>query len=516
MNGAEGILRTLLAGGVDHCFTNPGTSEMYFVQALDRVEGMNCVLCLQENVATGAADGYGRMADKPAVTLLHLGPGLANGWSNLHNAARAYAPIVNLIGEHATFHRAFDAPLHADIAGLAERVSDWVRTSENVDTVCRDTAEAIAAAKVLPGRIATQIVPLDTSWSQGAETVQGAADVAAPTVPTEAIERAAAIIRAGEPTLLLLTGRALRERALASAGRIAAAYPSVEIMAQTSNGRVERGAGRVPVERIPYPVDPAVKRLSHFSRAILVGAKDPVAFFAYPGKPSRLLPEEAELFCLAEIGDDLPAALAALAETLEANAPGAAAPLARPAMPSGSLTAENLGRLLAAGLPEQAIVIEESVSVGRGFFAATETAPPHDWLQVSGGAIGNGPPMAIGAAMACPQRRVVCLEGDGSALYTHQALWTMAHEGLNVTTVILNNSGYAILHGEYRSLAGEAAGPQAASIMDVCDPPIDWPALAKGFGVPATRVADAEAFADAFARANGTPGPHLIEAVVAG
>ncbi|MCR9220978.1 MAG: acetolactate synthase large subunit [Alphaproteobacteria bacterium] len=516
MNGAEGIVRTLLAGGVDHCFTNPGTSEMYFVQALDSIPEMRCILCLQENVATGAADGYGRMADRPAATLLHLGPGLANGWSNLHNAARAFSPIVNLIGEHATYHRTFDAPLHSDIAGLAERVSRWVRSSDSVESVCRDAAEAIAAARAAPGGVATQIVPLDVSWSEGATPVDAASPLSAPAPSADAVERAAEAIRSGGPTLLLLTGAALRAGPLETAARIAASHPCVEIMAQTSNGRIERGAGRAPVERIPYPVAPALARLERFRNAILVGAKDPVAFFAYPGRPSRLLPAEAQVHRLAEIGDDLPAALSALADALAAQAPAVLAPAEPPPAAHGPLTAETLASLLAEGLPADAVVVEESVSVGRGFFAATETAAPHDWLQVTGGAIGNGPPMAVGAAMACPGRRVICLEGDGSALYTHQALWTMAREGLDVTTVVLNNGGYAILHGEFRALAGEAAGPRASRIMDVREPAIDWPSLAAGFGVPATRAADADAFRAAFARANATPGPHLIEAVVSG
>lgn len=514
MNGAEGILRTLLANDVSVCFTNPGTSEMYFVQALDRVLGMRAVLCLFENVATGAADGYGRMVDGPACTLLHLGPGLANGWSNLHNAARAFAPVVNLIGDHATHHRAFDAPLHSDIAGLAERVSSWVRSSDDVATVCRDTAEAVAAALSPPGRIATQIVPLDVSWSEGARPAAKATPLEPKATSTDAVATAASGIRTGEPVLLLLGGRALRSSPLDAAGRIARAFPNVDVMAQTSNGRIERGQGRFPVQRIPYPVAQATERLKHVRRAILVGAKDPVAFFAYPGKPSRLLPADAPVHRLAASDEDLPEALAALADALDAKQPAPVESATPPHPQDGPLTPDAIGAALGADLPENAIVIEESVSVGRGFYAATAAAPPHDWLQVTGGAIGNGPPMAVGAAIACPGRRVICLEGDGSAMYTNQALWTMAREGLDVTMVVLNNAGYAILHGEYRTLAGGAAGPGAARIMDMTDPTIDWRSMAAAMGLPATRVEDVPAFRDAFRRANETPGPHLIEVVV--
>ena len=516
MNGAEALVRTLLAGGVDVCFTNPGTSEMYFVEALDRVEAMRCVLCLFENVATGAADGYARMADRPASTLLHLGPGLANGLSNLHNARRAFSPVVNIVGEHASYHKPFDAPLTSDIAGVAAPFSDWVGTVGSVNTIGADTAEAIRQSRAAPGRIATLIAPAETSWLNGG-VVSGATQIDGPREVSEAaLECAAALIRTGEPTLLLLTGKALRADALEKAGRIARAFPNVSVMAQNSNGRIERGTGRFPVDRIPYPVAQALARLKDFRSAVLVGAKEPVAFFAYPDRPSRLLPEDATILRLASIEDDGPDALARLANLLGALAP-AIVEDGSPAPPrDGPLNAETLALALAAGLPENAIVVDESVSVGRGFYAAMRSAPAHDWLHVTGGSIGNGLPMAVGAAVACPGRRVVCLEGDGSAMYTNQALWTMAREKLNVTTVILDNRSYAILHGEFAAIVGGRAGVRASQMLDIGGPDLDWIALASSMGVPATKVSDVNSFLAAFAAANKTPGPHLIDAVIAG
>jgi acetolactate synthase-1/2/3 large subunit len=517
VNGAESLVRTLVSGGVTTCFVNPGTSEMYFVQALDKVHEMRCVLCLFENVATGAADGYGRMTDRPAGTLLHLGPGLANGWSNLHNARRAQSPIINIVGDHAVRHLRHDAPLTADIAGLARGVSAWQRTIAGVETIGEDTAAAVREARRAPGRIATLIAPADATWSDGA-AVGSIGPVSPPgRVNPDAIAGAARLVREARPAMLLLTGRALRADALALAGRLAASVPDVEIAAQTSNGRVERGVGRVPIGRIPYPVQPALKRLAHLRSIVLVGAADPVAFFAYPGKPSRLAPPGCAIHRLCAIDEDPVHALRSLADELGANSPAiiTAGPPARPVVAPGPLTPDSLGLCLAATLPEDAIVVEESVSVGRGFYAALESAPAHDWLQVTGGSIGDGLPLAVGAAVACPGRRVLCLEGDGSAMYTNQALWTMAREGLDCTVVIFNNRGYAILHGELDAIVGGKAGPRAARMFDIEGPEIDWCAMARASGVPAVRAADTTAFVAAMSAANATPGPQLIEAMVA-
>ena len=514
MNGAESLVRTLVAGGVNVCFTNPGTSEMHFVAALDKVDGIRCVLGLFEGVVTGAADGYWRMADRPAATLLHLGPGLGNGLANLHNARKASSGIVNIVGEHATYHIKHDAPLTSDIEGIARPVSAWVRTSPSARSVAADGAAAITAAWTPPGQVAT---PSASFHAVSAGKMRVATVAPAPArspVNADTIAQCAAILRSGQPTMLMLTDRAVREHGLALAGRIATAT-GARLIAQGSNARIQRGAGRVPIERLPYPVDLALGVLKDVRHLILVGAKAPVAFFAYPDKPSVLTPEGCQIHQLSTLAEDSLAALEALADAVGAkkNSEVVQQP-SRPALPTGALTPDTLAAALGALLPEGAIVADESVTTGRGFFRQTAGAPPHDWLNNMGGSIGLGLPLATGAAVACPDRKVVCLEGDGSGMYTLQALWTQAREGLDVTTVVFANRTYAILHGELANVRAGAPGRKAADMLDIGRPDLDWVALARGMGVPATRATTADEFNKQFAAALATPGPHLIEAVL--
>ena len=513
MNGAESLVRTLIAGDVDVCFANPGTSEMHFVAALDRVEGMRCVLGLFEGVVTGAADGYARMAEKPAATLLHLGPGLANASANLHNAKKAGSPIVNVVGEHATYHIEYDSPLTADIEGLAGPVSDWVRTSPSSKMIADDAAEAIRVANMAPGKVATLILPADTAWgeSNGPSEVQAAP--ARGKVSDAAMENAVDVLRSGEPTALVMTGLALREDALDLAGRIAAAT-GAKVMAQGANARIQRGAGRVPVERVPFVVEQALKVLSPFKHAILIGAKPPVAFFAYPDKPSKLTPEGCELHRLATIEEDALHALEWLAEEVGAMAGTAVVQQAgRPDAPVGALTKDSIAAALGAMIPEGAVVCDESVNTGRGFFTLTAGAPPHDWLNNMGGSIGLGLPLATGASIACPDRKVMALSGDGSAMYTLQALWTQAREGCNVTNVIFANRKYEILHDELPKVGVLNPGPRAVDMLDLRRPDLDFVSLAKGMGVEAVRVETAEGLVRAIQAGLAVDGPYLIEVV---
>src|ERR1700749_752470 len=207
MNGAESLVRTLVAGGVNVCFTNPGTSEMHFVAALDRVEGMRCILGLFEGVVTGAADGYYRMKGTPASTLLHLGPGLANGLANLHNAKKARSGIVNVVGQHATYHIGLNAPLTSDIEGLARPMSDWVKTSPDGKSVSADGMAAIAAAKSSPPQIATLILPADTAWNEADGIAQMPAPKQKPGFSSEAVYKAAKVLHGDAAhTLLFVTG----------------------------------------------------------------------------------------------------------------------------------------------------------------------------------------------------------------------------------------------------------------------------------------------------------------------
>ncbi|MBV9151717.1 MAG: acetolactate synthase large subunit [Alphaproteobacteria bacterium] len=514
MNGAESLVRTLVDGGVNVCFANPGTSEMHFVAALDRVDGMRCVLGLFEGVVTGAADGYYRMSDNPAATLLHLGPGLANGLANIHNANKAASGMVNIIGDHATYHRQYDAPLTSDIEGLARPSSHWVKTSPNAMGIAKDGAEAIAAARTPPGQIASLILPADTAWNDGSGPV-AVPPAAKPAAPSrEAVAEAARALRSGEPALILVTGRAVRADGLELAGKIAAKC-GARIMAQGSNARTQRGRGRVSVERIPYVVDQALKVLDGLKHVILVGAKMPVAFFAYPNKPSQLTPEGCEGHVLARPEEDPIQALEWLCDEVGARAtPAPVVNDPKPMPATGAITSEALGQSLGALMPENAIVADEAVTTGRGFFAPTKSAMPHDWMSNMGGSIGLGMPLATGAAVACPDRRVVSLQADGSAMYTVQALWTQAREGLDITTVLFSNRTYQILKGELANVGAGNPGRKALDMLDLGRPDIDWVGVARGLGVPGARVETMEEFNRRFADAVQTPGPFLVEVVL--
>lgn len=514
MNGAESLVSSLVASGVNVCFANPGTSEMHFVAALDRVEGMRCVLGLAEGVVTGAADGYARMTGQPACTLLHLGPGLANGLSNLHNARKAASPMVNIVGEHAIRHLQFDAPLTSDIEGIARPVSHWVHTSKDSKDIAAAGARAVEAARVAPGQISTLILPADTAWNEGSAAVTANAPAARAQVAESAVNEAADVLRSGRRTLLLLTGHALYEDALANAGRIAAAT-GAKVMAALSNARLQRGAGRLAVNRIPFVVDLALEQLAEFEDIILVGAREPVAFFAYPGKPSLIAPEGCRMHQLAMLDEDCDHALAWLAEAVGAKdvEPPLQA-LDRPALPKGALTKDTIAAVLGAKLPEHAIVADESVTTGRGFYPLTAGAPPHDWLQNMGGSIGLGMPLATGAALGAPDRKTFCLSGDGSAMYTLQALWTQAREGLDVTNVIFANRSYDILLNELTNVGAGNAGRKALDMLDLTRPNLQWTSLAHGMGVESVQVTDCEGFARAMDSAIANNGPNLIEVVI--
>lgn len=514
MNGAQALIRTLVDAGVEVCFANPGTSEMHFVAALDAVPEMRGVLALFEGVATGAAAGYGRMTGRPAATLLHLGPGLGNGLANLHNARRGRVPVVNVVGDHATYHARYDAPLQSDIESAARNVSGWIRTSTRPEEVGRDAAEAVVAALGPPGRVATLILPADVSWLEGAEPTAPLPAAAPAPVPTERIEASAAALRSGEPAVVLAGGRALVEPALELVGRITAAT-GARLLGETFPARLERGAGRPPVERLAYLAEFIAAQLEGTRHLVLVDAAAPVSFFAYPDKPSDLVPEGCTVHILADATEDTVGALTALADAVGAADDVARQPAGRPEPPTGALTAASVAQALGAALPEGAILVDEAATSGIFVAGATAGAPPHSYLSCpTGGAIGEGLPVAVGAAVACPDRKVICLEADGSSLYTPQALWTMAREGLDVVTLLYNNRSYAVLNMELARVGAEPPGPHARAMLDLSHPDIDFVALAEGLGVPAYRPADATELTARLAEALAEPGPRLIEVVV--
>lgn len=511
MKGAEVLLRTLLNSGVEVCFANPGTSEMQFVAAIDRVAGMRSVLALFEGVATGAADGYARMSDRPACTLLHLGPGLANGMANLHNAWRAQVPLVNLVGDHATYHRQFDAPLTSDIVSYARPASGWIRSSAQASDLGTDAREAVAAAMRPPGQVATLIVPADCSWDEGGEPGPAAENPGWRRPSHDAVVSVARALHSGGEALILMNGRVLRAATLELAGRVAAAT-GARLLCDTFTARLQRGAGRVPLERMPYLAEQAAEILAPVQHLVLIGTRPPVSFFAYPDKPSWLTPRGCQVHELATAEEDPHEALEGVLDELGAR--GVTARLQEAGIPepgAGELTAGTVARSIAAFLPEQAIVSDEAATSGLPLAAATASAPPHDWLSLTGGAIGQGLPVATGAALACPGRKVICLQADGGAMYTIQALWTQAREGLDVTTVIYANRKYRILQFELMRVGVEQPGPKAAAMLDLDRPPLDFVALARGLGVPAARAETIDEFNRLFAAAMREPGPRLIE-----
>ncbi|MFG1357973.1 acetolactate synthase large subunit [Xanthobacter pseudotagetidis] len=521
MIGSERMVRTLLKNDVSVCFANPGTSEMHFVSALDRLPEMRCVLGLFEGVVTGAADGYYRMADRPAATLLHLGPGLGNGLANLHNAKRARSGIVNIIGQHARDHIANDAPLTADIEGIARPVSQWVRTCASPATAVDDTAAAVRAASGPRPQVASLILPADVAWQEcPAEAVAAAPHRPLPGPASDVVDRIAALMTAGGyapgSVALLLGGRAMREPATRLAGQIAA-RTGCRLLAETKNARSARGRGRVNIPQVPYPFDAAVETLKDIRLLILVDAVRPVAFFAYPGKPLFLAHPDCRIETLASVDEDVARALGALNEAVGGRGDAVAylgAEQAAEPPADGPASAEGIAKVLAAMLPENAIVVDEAITHGRQLQRMCASAPPHDWLEITGGSIGYGLPCATGAAVACPDRKVVAIIGDGSAMYTLQALWTMAREALDVTVVICANRKYQILRGELAAMGGPPPAENAQRMLTLDRPDLDWVSLARGHGVPGVRVDNLTDFARALGNGLSDRGPSLIEVVL--
>lgn len=512
--GADVVVNRLLAEGVDVCFANPGTSEMHFVAALDAAPAMRPVLCLFEGVATGAADGYARIAGRPAATLLHLGPGMANGLANLHNARRAFSPVVNVVGDHATYHQPLDAPLESDIDALARWTHGSVHRPRSAADLDAAVHSAVRSAIEAPGRVATLILPADYSWGTAPQNPlpdnsvgQSEADSDDAAASPLKIADAAELLRGeGERVVLLLGGAATHVEGLRSAAQISEATGG-RVLVETFPARLARGQGVPAIERLGYLAEQATQQLSGATHLVLVGAKSPVSFFAYPDKPSVLVPDGTKVCTLAI--DDLPG----LADRLGGEVP-ATSPPDQGELPTGPLNPQNLAQVIAALLPENAIISDEANTSGVFLPAATASAPRHDVLTLTGGAIGQGLPVAVGAAIAAPDRPVIALQSDGSAAYTISALWTMAREQLDVTVVILNNHAYAILQLELLRVGTQATGERSRSLLDLRRPDIDFAAIAQGFGVPATRAGAAEELADQFRVALSEPGPHLIDAAL--
>ncbi len=514
MTGAQALVGTLADHGVKACFANPGTSEMHLVTALDGEPRIRSVLCLFEGVATGAADGYARVAGTPAMTLLHLGAGYLNGGANIHNAGRANSPMINVIGDHAVPHLKYDAPLTSDIVGLAGPNSRWIKSANKVEETGSLAAAAYAASfGPKPGPVSL-LLPADSAWLEGGKLGERLPQPRLRQVPEARIQDAAATIADASNPVIVMNGTALTEAGLQAAARLKAA--GIRILTDTFYGKMRRGAGVFAPERMQYFAEGAMDDLSGSDLMILVGTGAPVAFFAYPGKPSLLVPEGCAVLDLGDASTDSAETLKALADTMNANDAAPVAPLDLPEAPTGDLTAQSVGKSLARHMPEDALVSDDGVSNGLLSYLPTQKAQPHDWMMLTGGAIGQGMPLALGAAIAAPDRKVICLSGDGAGMYTNQALWSMAREGADVTTIVFVNHSYRILNIElYRTGAGNP-GPTAQNMLSIGGPDIDWVQLSTSLGVPAVEATTAEAFDAALEEAIAAPGPRLIAAVVPG
>lgn len=517
MNGALSLLKTAREGGIEICFANPGTTETPLVAALDRIQGIKPVLGLFEGVCTGAADGYGRMKGVPAMTLLHLGPGLANGIANLHNAKRARSPVVNVIGEHSTWHRGADAPLEMHIEPLAATVSGWFRTSASGEELSSNMAEAISAS--MRGQVATLIVPHDHQLEQLKVKTIVRPHIAPDPPDPELIQRAAARLRESRRCAIILGGRALLEPGLRLAGRIQS-LTGCDLLMRNFPGRVERGIDLPSVIRIPYFPEAAIPVLASYETIVLAGDTEPVTFFGYEGIASRLLRKDQEKVRISwdtrNIVEALELLLGELGPTGQkaGSARGTPRKVERPEVPEGSLTAERICLTVAALQPEGAIIVDEGLTTAFSYYPLTENLPRHSLLYVAGGAIGYGMPCAAGAAFACPERPVINIQADGSAFYTLQALWTQAREGLNVTTLICSNRSYQVVRVELERAGISKPGPAALTLSDLGNPPVDWVKIAEGFGVPGVSVETAGELAREMGKALHEPGSHLIEMVM--
>ncbi|MGY1835282.1 acetolactate synthase large subunit [Blastococcus sp. SYSU DS0510] len=511
MNGAQALIRTLVDAGVDVCFANPGTSEMHFVAALDDVPEMRGVLTLFEGVATGAADGWARMTGRPAATLLHLGPGMGNGLANLHNARRGRAPMLNVVGDHARSHKRLDAPLESDIDAVAGTFSTWVRRSLSPADVAADAAEAVAA--IANGGVATLVLPADVSWEEGAAVARPRAVRPRPRVAPSVVDDVAAVVRSGEPVVLMLGGDVMGEDGQLAAAQVAAGT-GVRLMVETFPARSTRGAGLPDLHRLPYPPEMAMAALAGTRHLVLAGATAPVHFFGYPGVPGHPVPEDCAVHVLSAPGEDGTAALRALADVVAPDAKPGVAEFERPELPTGALTPRTMAAVVGALLPEDAIVVDEALTSGAGLTEMTSAGPRHDWLALTGGAIGDGLPMALGAAVACPDRPVIGIQADGSAMYTISALWSYAREQADITTIICDNGSYKILEHELSRVGAANDGERARKLLDLGGPRLDFVSIAQGMGVPASRAGTAEELAEQLRQALAEPGPHLIVATL--
>lgn len=512
--GADVMFEALYQGGAEICFANPGTTEMTMVSALARNGKIRSVLSLFEGVCTGAADGYNRVSGKVPLTLLHLGPGFANGIANLHNARRAGSRIINVIGDHATWHLAYDAPLTSDIESLASPVSRQVIRMASTATIVQDVDLAFAATCEAEGGAATLIVPTDVIDAEASRNAQQL--VAQPwsgaVVGEERIAEAKAALAGAQDVIVLLGGNALTEAGV-RAGAAVAAHLGGRLLMEPYPAIVTLGGDLPAVERQAYFPDDVIAQMGN-ATVVLAGSLMPISYFGYEGWPSQLVAEE-RLVRLAGPEHDAVGALLDLGEALGARTlavQAAAEPSAPTADRGAALTPPLVVEELLAQLPHDAIISLEGSTLGGPWLRNAHRARRHRVITNTGGAIGQGLPCAVGAALAEPEARVVSLQSDGSAQYTLQALWTMAREKLPVTVIMAANHRYAILQTELTRAEAPLDDAVIAGLTLLDNPRVDWTALAAGYGVKAVRVTTTGELEAALAEGLAHDGPMLIQA----
>ena len=511
MNASDALIKTLISNGAEVVFANPGTSEMHLVAAIDTHPEIRPVLGLFEGVVSGAADGYARMSGKSAVNLLHLGPGLGNSFANIHNANKALSPMVNVVGDHATYHLKYNAPLTSDLDNLAKSVSDWVGRSNSVDDLCDLGNEAWQNANAFPGQISTLIVPADCAWGDFKGDIPKPLEKIKPSAIDHSLVSESIETLKLDGSILFIGGKFLDESCLKRAAEISSAT-GCRIVTDTFISRIRRGVGLPIIEQVPYFAEMAEEFLKNTSGVVFIGTSVPVSFFAYPDKKSYLLPTETKIINLCSPNQDGYDALNAL--SAESGSSSINQDLIQSSIidipTSGILDTSSFGPLLAGLMPEDAIVSDESATSSLFVTSHTLSAKPHDWLALTGGSIGQGLPLAVGAAIAKPDRPVITLHGDGGAMYTIQALWTQARENLNITNIIFANNSYEILKIELDRVGAVQTGERAESMLSLENPKINWPQLSKSMGVPSYAPTSIEEFTKIFTQCIKESGPSLI------
>ena len=515
MNGAAAFFKSIVDNGIDTIFACPGTSEM---QVVDEVgySNLRVVLCLFENSVTGMADGYARMLDKPALGMVHVTCGLTNALANMHNARIANSRMIIFGGGVHVAHEV-NEPVHSMLQRqpyVAQIAAQCVIEARSPDQLAAAATQALKASNDGAGKIVYVYGPNNAVW--GESSFQGKLTSSAEQrqrVSTATISSIADTLKAGKKTAFILDNLALREEGLEILGRIAEGAGG-RLFREWLPSRIAMGAGRVRTETLPYGGAEGRELLSEFDQIVLVGAKIPVCPFSYENQPWVKIPENCNVHTLATADHDILAALEELATQLDLPEKASNRYNRKPGEPpTGPLSGNSIVQSLSILMPADSIVLDEAMLENVMFPLLMDGAAPFDFMAACpGGAIGAGPPVACGAAIACPNRKVILLEGDFSLMQGNTALWSMAQHNLDICVINYNNEGSASLSTELARVRQGEAQPKSIELLRIRKPTIDYAAMAESMGVPASRAETAEEFHLQLTKAMSTKGPHFIDA----